>query len=122
MKTKEIFLWWLPPDIWRKTERLSRYRMDAQESASRGALRPYVTSRMVIQVPESGAEERQLRRELELGPSTMKRPWWMKPEMIQLEVREVGWVAGDAMPELLELPVREVRWVDDYWWPGRVAL
>jgi hypothetical protein len=47
----ELFRFWMPPDQWRKTRRLSRWPMTREEAAARGLTEPDLTTREVRRGP-----------------------------------------------------------------------
>ncbi len=65
MKTVEQYRWYLPPKPWagpRALPYLSSWSMDSDTAKRHGAIRPDLSTRTVIQVPETPEEEAQLRR------------------------------------------------------------
>jgi hypothetical protein len=65
MKEVEQFRWYLPPKPWagpKAREYLSNWAMTAEEAAKHGAIRPDPSTRTVLKIAETPAEEAQLRR------------------------------------------------------------
>lgn len=65
MKTVEHYRWLLPAKPWsgpRAQPYLSAWPMSAEDAAKLGAIRPDLSTRTVIQIPETPEEEAELRR------------------------------------------------------------
>ena len=64
MNQVEFFKWWLPPPLGKPRAKpyLSRWEMDADEAARRGAIRPEPSTRVVRQMAETPEEAIALRR------------------------------------------------------------
>lgn len=75
--------------------------MDAATAAARGALSADPATKRTIMVPETVDELAIRRRETDAG-ARVSRPWWMKPDLLQLPV------------------VLPPRWYDDQVWSSRL--
>jgi hypothetical protein len=58
MKRVEVFRWYLPNANPRGKPYLSRWHMNAEEAAARGAIRPEPSSRIVRDLPDTEDEKR----------------------------------------------------------------
>ena len=59
MKQKTLYFAMLPPDVWRKKPRLSRYRMSPEDAAAIGAT-IVETDSITVDVAETPEEEAEL--------------------------------------------------------------
>ena len=62
MKEVEYFNWMMPPDVWSKKPRPSRWKMTVEEAAKRGLTERVESSREVILQGETPEEELERQR------------------------------------------------------------